>query len=618
MAKKQQIGRIANQYGIEQTEKALFFFFLRSKSIGYSESALIQNYFADAEFTKQIERDILTLNIQDIHELEDYLELLIPDNHKKINGAFFTPSYVVNYIINEIAPKASDRNLDPSCGTGAFLLGLIEYYQQNFKKSVKKILRENIYGVDILDYNCRRVEIILAIYALMNDEIVDEQDLNIYQGNTLKMQWERLFDNVVGNPPYVKFQDLDKKTREELYVGWETSKKGTYNLYFSFFELGYSLLKEGGKLGYITPNNYFTSLAGEPLRRFFHNTQSVYRIIDFNDVKVFDAQTYTALTFLQKQKNQVIYFDRINGTNEASEFLKNVNGSPVKITDLNLKKWRLLKIDEQHNIRQIESVGSPLGQLFHIRVGIATLKDELYFVDKTHDTGEFFLKEYNGKTFEIEKEITKTIYKISDFPDSKGFVKNKRAIIFPYKKTGNRNQPIEEKEMQQKYPRCYEYFLAIKKELQKRDKGGKQLEPFYLYGRSQGINHHGVKILTPTFSQQPRFTPVFDKSALFCNGYGLYFKTNELPFNPIALKENLNALLNVLNSDLMDYYIKKTSVAIQGGYPCYQKNFIERFSIPSFTSGELEFLNNAGTEDDINDFLSEKYHLSIPLPKRLS
>ncbi|KOH45634.1 hypothetical protein NC99_15470 [Sunxiuqinia dokdonensis] len=64
----------------------------------------------------------------------------------------------------------------------------------------------------------------------------------------------------------------------------------------------------------------------------------------------------------------------------------------------------------------------------------------------------------------------------------------------------------------------------------------------------------------------------------------------------------------------MDYYITKTSVAIQGGFPCYQKNFIEKFSIPNFTEKELSILKNLMDKDEINNFLIEKYNISIQTP----
>ena len=40
----------------------------------------------------------------------------------------------------------------------------------------------------------------------------------------------------------------------------------------------------------------------------------------------------------------------------------------------------------------------------------------------------------------------------------------------------------------------------------------------------------------------------------------------------------------------MEYYINRTSVSIEGGYPCYQKNFIELFGIPSLNINELKYL----------------------------
>ncbi len=74
---------------------------------------------------------VSTLGIKDLKLLEKYLELLIPKNDRKVNGAFFTPAYVVDFII-ESTPKNKDKCLDPSCGCGAFLIGLVEYYQKAF------------------------------------------------------------------------------------------------------------------------------------------------------------------------------------------------------------------------------------------------------------------------------------------------------------------------------------------------------------------------------------------------------------------------------------------------------------------------------------------------------
>ena len=68
----------------------------------------------------------------------------------------------------------------------------------------------------------------------------------------------------------------------------------------------------------------------------------------------------------------------------------------------------------------------------------------------------------------------------------------------------------------------------------------------------------------------------------------------------------------------MDYYVSNTSVSIQGGFPCYQKNFIEKFTIPNFTKEEIQILNSLDDKMEIDEFLIKKYQVNIPGPKRLS
>ena len=244
----------------------------------------------------------------------------------------------------------------------------------------------------------------------------------MYNQDSLRTDWTIKFDNIVGNPPYVKFQDLSDENREFLVRHYSTVEGGTFNLYFAFFELGYKLLKPSGKLGYITPNNYFTSLAGEAIRKYFQQQKCVSRIIDFSHKKVFDAQTYTAITFLNKQKNEEITYDRIKEGYSPEAFLQNANGSPNFLKDLNFKKWRLLKTDEQENIKKIETVGTPIGKLFDICVGIATLKDDVFFVDGSIEKNNCYLKTNESGTYDIEKASTKSVYKISDFKAQVEFI----------------------------------------------------------------------------------------------------------------------------------------------------------------------------------------------------
>lgn len=618
--KKSQWNELILTNNLAVLEQNLLYSFLRNKNLNYEKSVIINRELAEFKPDQKIQTKISDLEITTLKDLEQHLELLIPKKDRELNGAFFTPAYIVDFIIKSVQPKGNHKCLDPSCGCGAFLVELAWYIHKKTGRTFSSIIKENIYGSDILDYNVKRTRLILAIAALTNNEFITDDDLNIYHQDSLKANWEHKFDIIVGNPPYVKYQDLSDDNRQYLIDNWFTIENGTFNLYFAFFELGHKLLSDNGRLGYITPNNYFTSLAGRSLRSFFHKQKCLYRIIDFSHKKVFDAQTYTAITFLNNQKNENILFDKVSNEESCEEFLSHVNGSPNDLKKLNVKKWRLLKSDDQKNVRTIETIGTPIKQLFHIAVGIATLKDEVFFVDCVNEKDGNLIKTTNNGTYLIEKEITKPVYKISNFKTQEEIKNNTLRIITPYKFGGKTPVPYSEEEMQQLFPNCFKYLLSEKTKLDSRDKGKNTFSPFFSWGRTQGIAKFGKKILNPTFSKKPRFLCAPENDAYYTNGYGIYFnhqQNGELfdeLIHPLAKEENILLAQKILNSIVMHYYISKTSVSIQGGYPCYQKNFIEKFTIPDFSKEELKILRCLKDKDELDEFLVAKYNLKIQLP----
>lgn len=178
---------------------------------------------------------------------------------------------------------------------------------------------------------------------------------------------------------------------------------------------------------------------------------------------------------------------------------------------------------------------------------------------------------------------------------------------------------ISEKEFQRKFPKCYHYLCSEKEVLLARDKGKVKFEPFFSWGRTQGLTKSGKKILTPTFSQYPRFLVVEAQDAFFTNGYGFFFKAEQKgdlfgeTFHPIAKVENIDVVQKILNSHWMHYYVSKTSVSIEGGYPCYQKNFIEKFTIPELSENDIKTIRLMLDKSEIDNFLCEKYRNCLAL-----
>lgn len=91
-----------------------------------------------------------------------------------------------------------------------------------------------------------------------------------------------------------------------------------------------------------------------------------------------------------------------------------------------------------------------------------------------------------------------------------------------------------------------------------------------------------------------------DEEALFCNGYVIVEDSSI----------SLELLQKIINSDVMDYYVSSTSYPIEGGYYCYQKKFIQDFSIPPLSEEEIEMILKSD-QPTVNSILHSKY--SVPL-----
>lgn len=73
------------------------------------------------------------------------------------------------------------------------------------------------------------------------------------------------------------------------------------DLYAYFFEKGVRLLKDGGRLGYISSSSFFRTGAGESLRRFLTRNATIESVVDFGDLRVFDGVvTYPAIVTLKR------------------------------------------------------------------------------------------------------------------------------------------------------------------------------------------------------------------------------------------------------------------------------------------------------------------------------
>jgi type I restriction-modification system DNA methylase subunit len=550
----------------------------------------------------EIEENGIELSIKD---MEAIFERLIDCERKKTQGAVYTPDHIIDYLILEsmknTPSSAAMHILDPACGSGGFLIRAASLLETQLHIPLEQAIRRNICGVDNDPGAIKHAKCLFDLLLGQRGAFVHPDDMNLVCADMLLASPQHILgrlgcpagaDIVATNPPYVKLQTLDETYRKNLISRYPEYTRYNFSLALLFLVVGRKLLANNGSLAFITQNNLFTSLAGEEARKHLQEDLCIWRIVDFGHHRVFrSALAYTCLVFIDTKEHNEIQFSRIEKNVSLDELL-HCHFEPIKASSLKPKKWRLAKSTQQANLKKIETIGTPLGVLAEIKVGFATLKDKVFFVDDSQNGYCIARHPSTNKEYLIERDITVPAVRVADIRCDGDLDRVSRRLIFPYIHVKGRHIIFPEKALIKSFPKAYTYLMDCRTLLERRDKGRKSYEAWYAWARTQGREALGPKLLTKTFSSRPQFF-LDPTDRLFCNGYAVFPPKADL----FATRISIEVLKILLESSVMHYYAKLTSFQIEGNYQCYQKNFIERFGIPHLTDRMQMQIRDASQED---------------------
>jgi len=600
---RRQLALLMQSHGIAQLQDALVAQYVHAADIPSPTLPVVSDAIRRAHDEEaalaDVNRSIPRLTLE---ELTTAFELLIPGRDRKLNGAFFTPPHIADYIVAHGLSAGADTACDPSCGCGAILTRAAVAIADRDKTTITHVAHHNVFGVDLCDYNIERASLLLALLALSRGEQPSDWQPNLKVANSLGADWEQLFPQVaaaggfgavIGNPPYVRFQHLSQQVRGELKA-WETIATGNYNLYFAFFELGRNLLRPDGQFSFIVPNSFFGLSAAKALRGWFHRTRFAREILDFGHDLVFeDASVYTCIVSGDLHPRERLTYTRADG----SQLSSNAAGAEVPYDSLTEKPWDLIPAERAATLAAIRQPQLPtLGQLVRIRGGLATLRDKLYMVDPP-GPGDPIVKVHGDARFEIEREVTLPCLRISDFQTDAALAANTRRIIYPYRAGDDGSiRAIPEQELADRFPGAYAYLTAIRDDLAERDRGAKQYETWYAYGRTQGLQPVGPAVFTPIYADQPRFLRDDVGGAVFLNGLALLPQPEAERHLGVPLTAQLlQALLNA--SPVLGYYMASLANHISGGYAHYKTSLLNAFPLPHLTKQDAANLVSASADE---------------------
>lgn len=548
-----------------------------------------------------------------IENLIELFEFVISPAEKEVNGAVYTPvgirRHITEGVLNNFAVErwAELQIADISCGCGGFFISLADHIR-NLINIRYADLYQNFFGIDIEQYSIDRTKILLSLYAIQNGEDEESFNFNLYNANSLGFNWNTIetfrqnngFDIVIGNPPYVGSSKISDDSKA-LLDNWIVTSSGKTDLYIPFFQIAIECINPGGIVGYITVNNFYRSLNGRAFRAYMSRNGYSLKMINFGSEQIFKGRsTYTCICFITRDVGGIRYIKT------SSNELNNIHENDfIEFAYNNLSDhegWLLQNPIIANNITRIELTGIPLGRYFNIKNGFATLKNEVFVLNVIkQDLYYYYTEAPDGNIYKIEKNICRDAIKPNTLKSESEITEKTEKLLFPYIYESSTVTPISEEQLQEEYPLAYQYLLNFKDLLSTRDKGKREYEQWFAFGRSQALNIYGYKLLFPYIASEPHFVLSEDKSLLFYNGYALV--ANDM--------NSLRVIQKILKSKIFWYYIKHTSKPYGSEYFALAKNYIKNFGVIQLTKEQEEKLLKLETTIEVDIFLSKLYDISI-------
>lgn len=179
-------------------------------------------------------------------------------------GQFLTSREIAEFMTSLTGKGLECAVLEPSAGEGAFLEALAASGFQN------------VTAIEYDEGYCRALEGKYGKYDVRHQDF-------------LGTERDEKYDLIIGNPPYVQWNNIEPRIRELLRGNpfWARYSNGEWDLSYAFIIWSIEKLREGGELIFIVPYNWFNSTRARSLRGYLIEHGHFETILHFGELRLF-------------------------------------------------------------------------------------------------------------------------------------------------------------------------------------------------------------------------------------------------------------------------------------------------------------------------------------------
>lgn len=507
----------------------------------------------------------------------DFARLPLPGENR---GAVYTKPWVVELLVDlaEYRPEANLVDalaIEPAAGAGAFLSAMVRRLMTSCRRQGRppSDCRKSIiaYEIDQRSVDAARLAVV---------ETLDSLRVEPRTAQGLAESWVRLGDYlldapqlpladfVIGNPPYVRLEDIPAETAS-LYRGAYSVMIGRADLYVAFFEAALGQLNGRGVCAFICADRWMLNQYGAELRRLVTSRYRVESIIEMHNADAFDEEVsaYPAITVIRRGPQGKVVVASAGApsgpvdSRELAESLRPDNAEvrskpvpPIVCTAVvdgwfrDAAPWPCGSPDRLALLRRLEERFPALedGDRTRVGIGVATGRDDV-FITKDQDL--------------VESDRLLPLAMAAD--TATGRLRwSGHYLVDPWSTQGLVNL--------RDYPRLKTYLESHKDVLSRRHTARKNADGWY---RTIDRVTHSLtsrpKLYVPDIKDV--FNPVLDESKTYPH-HNLYYIVSD--------SWDLAVLGGILLSSVAQLFIESYGVRMRGGYLRFQAQYLRRVRVP--------------------------------------